>query len=157
MMLRAERVDLGQLVLEAWEQLAPERKGRDAELIPPQDGVDPHCEVDEFAIRNTLRNLFENALAACEDPVKIDTEFFEAKIASRPALKIAVRDNGPGLPEDVKAQAFDAFFTTKTRGTGLGLAIVKRTVEEHGGRVALGSNHHNAGAEFLLTLPRTQR
>ncbi|MBT6158260.1 MAG: HAMP domain-containing histidine kinase, partial [Planctomycetaceae bacterium] len=51
--------------------------------------------------------------------------------------------------------AFDTFFTTKTHGTGLGLAIVKRTVEAHGGGVAVG-NGDGPGAEIIITLPRSR-
>jgi signal transduction histidine kinase len=49
--------------------------------------------------------------------------------------RIAVADRGPGMPEEVREKAFDAFFTTKHRGTGLGLPIARRVVEAHGGTI----------------------
>jgi signal transduction histidine kinase len=50
---------------------------------------------------------------------------------------LSIIDNGPGIPEEVAARAFDSFVTTKDAGTGLGLAIVKRIVDLHGGGVSI--------------------
>jgi signal transduction histidine kinase len=47
--------------------------------------------------------------------------------------RIAIRDEGPGIPADVREKVFEPFFTTKHRGTGLGLAIARRNVELHEG------------------------
>lgn len=50
---------------------------------------------------------------------------------------IEVRDEGPGLPPEVREHLFEPFFTTKHRGTGLGLATARRIVESHGGTLSL--------------------
>ena len=50
---------------------------------------------------------------------------------------IQVRDNGPGIPLDIRNQVFEPFFTTKARGGGLGLPIARRTAELHGGSLTL--------------------
>jgi signal transduction histidine kinase len=151
--LRRESTDVRQLIFEAWEKLALDTKSRDAQLRETQGEADLVCRIDQFSIRNAFRNILENALAACEDPVRIDVAFQDAQLSGTPALQISIRDNGPGFPPETAERAFDAFHTTKTHGTGLGLAIVKRTVEEHGGRVAIGPE--GSGAEILLTLPRS--
>lgn len=52
---------------------------------------------------------------------------------------IEVQDNGCGMTEEQKAQAFDAFFTAKEQGTGLGLALVQRTMLDHGGAALIAS------------------
>ena len=113
------------------------------------------CEVDEFAIRQVFLNVLENALAACTDPVEITVRYTTASLLGRPALCIAVRDNGPGLTPEQSARVFDAFYTTKTHGTGLGLAIALRSVERHGGTITVARGD-GTGAEFLITLPRKQ-
>jgi signal transduction histidine kinase len=77
----------------------------------------------------------------------------EARLGDRPALCVAVRDNGPGLNAEQRRRIFEPFFTTKTKGTGLGMAIAKRIVEAHGGRLAVGTGT-GPGAEIILTLPR---
>jgi signal transduction histidine kinase len=51
--------------------------------------------------------------------------------------QIVVRDTGPGIPEDIREQVLEPFFTTKARGGGLGLPIAKRTAEMHGGALTL--------------------
>jgi two-component system nitrogen regulation sensor histidine kinase GlnL len=48
-------------------------------------------------------------------------------------LEIAVIDNGPGVPEDLRAHLFEPFVTTKARGAGLGLALVAKILGDHGG------------------------
>ena len=74
-------------------------------------------------------------------------------LAAQPALRIAVRDNGPGMKADVRQRIFEPFFTTKTKGTGLGMAIAKRIIDAHGGRIELGPES-GRGAEIIITLPR---
>lgn len=67
---------------------------------------------------------------------------------------IEVEDNGPGIPEEIRARIFDVFFSTKgSKGTGLGLAVTKKVVEEHGGRLELESDE-SVGTRFTMTLPR---
>ncbi len=48
-------------------------------------------------------------------------------------LAITIRDNGPGIPEDIQAHLFDPFVTTKQNGSGLGLALVAKVIGDHGG------------------------
>ncbi|MFQ5734689.1 MAG: PAS domain S-box protein, partial [Planctomycetaceae bacterium] len=130
--LKRESTDVGRLIRESWQETATMREGRNATMRETPTQLDRFCEVDRFSLRNAVRNLFENALAACEDPLIIDITYSDAKVNGHSALEISFRDNGPGIPPAVAERAFDAFFTTRTHGTGLGLAIVKRTLEEHG-------------------------
>ena len=51
-------------------------------------------------------------------------------------LEVCVKDNGPGVPEDLVANLFDPFVTTKPSGSGLGLALVAKIVGDHGGVIA---------------------
>jgi PAS domain S-box-containing protein len=74
--------------------------------------------------------------------------------AGAPALRVAVRDNGPGLGPEQRQNLFEAFYTTKTNGTGLGMAIAKRIVDAHGGAIGVGERTR-PGAEIVITLPRS--
>ncbi len=68
-------------------------------------------------------------------------------------MRLAVEDNGEGIPDDVREHIFDPFFTTKTQGgTGLGLAISKRIVEEVGGHIDFESRR-GEGTTFTVLLP----
>jgi two-component system sensor histidine kinase FlrB len=67
-------------------------------------------------------------------------------------IQISVEDNGSGMPEEVKSQAFLPFYTTKAQGTGLGLAVVFAVVKAHGGTVHLESIP-NEGTQVDLYIP----
>lgn len=69
-------------------------------------------------------------------------------------VRIEVRDDGPGMTDDVLAHIFDPFFTTKDvgEGTGLGLSVAQAIVAEHGGRLSAVSTP-GAGATFAIVLP----
>ncbi len=66
-------------------------------------------------------------------------------------LKVTVRDNGPGIPEDMRPHLFEPFVTSKASGTGLGLALVAKIVEDHGGLIEVDSRPGRT--EFHLFLP----
>ncbi len=70
-------------------------------------------------------------------------------------VRVALRDNGPGIPPEHLLRIFDPFFTTKPvgKGTGLGLSISYGIVEQHGGRLS-ARNVEGGGAEFVLELPQ---
>jgi signal transduction histidine kinase len=63
-----------------------------------------------------------------------------------------VRDEGPGIPEEIRDRLFEPFFTTKSRGTGLGLSIARRAVEAHQGSVRLESTP-GAGTTVTVEVP----
>jgi two-component system nitrogen regulation sensor histidine kinase GlnL len=67
-------------------------------------------------------------------------------------LEVSVRDNGEGIPDDIKPCLFDPFVTTKQNGTGLGLALVAKIIDDHGGMIDLKSEFRRT--EFLVFLPK---
>jgi two-component system NtrC family sensor kinase len=66
--------------------------------------------------------------------------------------RVVISDNGPGIPEKVKARIFDPFFTTKSEGTGLGLSVSNSIIEEHNGKITLESEE-GRGTTFHIELP----
>jgi signal transduction histidine kinase len=69
-------------------------------------------------------------------------------------VKVAIADNGTGIPELVKQRIFDHLFTTKGvgKGTGLGLAIARQIGDKHHGTIDINSEVEK-GTEFIITLP----
>jgi signal transduction histidine kinase len=147
--------DLGAIWRQAWAKIvAAHSADQPAVLSEGIRGVDLVCETDNFRLDQVFRNLFENSLAACSPPAKIEIACTNALLNGRPALRIAVRDNGPGLKPADRLKVFAPFYTTKKKGTGLGMAIAKRIVEAHSGEITVGEVAQ--GAEFILTLPRSR-
>jgi signal transduction histidine kinase len=149
--LQRKSCDLAAVWREAWDRLADRRAQRDArvEEAAGTDGLP--CDADPFRLGQVFLNLFANALDACTDPVVVRVTCSEAELGGRPALRVSVRDNGPGFPQEHKARLFEPFLTTKPTGTGLGMAICRRLIEAHGGTIEAGAG---PGAEVVITLPR---
>jgi len=143
---------LDELLHQAWDELIVKRDGRKTKLIENNESDDVICPVEPFLIRQAFRNILDNSLAACEDPVTITATWRNATLNGRSALQVSLCDNGPGLQLHAREKLFDEFFTTKTHGTGLGLAIVKRFVEAHSGTLVVGDA--SQGLELVITLPR---
>lgn len=151
--LERQRQSLRSIWRQAWDNLAEQRQGRALTLHEETEKVDLFCPVDAFRLEQVFRNILENALAACKDPVVLTIACSETALDGQVALRIAVRDNGPGLTAEQRQRIFEPFFTTKTKGTGLGMAIAQRIVEAHGGQITVGAPA-GPGAEILLLLPR---
>jgi PAS domain S-box-containing protein len=126
----------------------------------------PLVECYSGKINQVFMNLIGNAIDAIEEyneersvtevkanrsKIKIKTEVQNFKAVIR------ISDNGPGMPEEVCQQLFEAFFTTKPagKGTGLGLSISYKVVQEHGGKLSCVSAP-GQGAEFIIELPIKQ-
>jgi len=113
---------------------------------------DLHVLGDGPRLEQVLVNLLQNALDAVAgrpDPrVTLRVTHDGARVG------IAVHDTGPGLPEALRAQVFDAFFTTKSDGLGLGLAIARGIVEDCGGSLT-AENDPAGGAVFRMELARS--
>jgi signal transduction histidine kinase len=107
-----------------------------------------------------MTNLLVNALQALPDRPRSENRIVVSLGPDQAEgwVRVAVEDNGKGIPDDVREHIFDPFFTTKTQGgTGLGLAISKRIVEEVGGHIDFESLP-GEGTTFTVRLPaaRTQ-
>jgi len=74
------------------------------------------------------------------------------------AVEISVKDNGPGIPDDIKDKILQPFFTTKkgTEGTGLGLSITNDIVKAHGGSIYIQSKS-GQGSTFTIELMKNER
>jgi signal transduction histidine kinase len=99
----------------------------------------PIVRADPEHLHRLLMNLVLNALEALEGAGTLVIG------ADRPAedggrfLRIVIRDDGPGMTQEVQERLFTPYFTTKPEGTGLGLIIAQRIVEQHSGRISLFS------------------
>lgn len=151
--LHREECALNGIWRQAWNNLDVLHKNRQVTLSEQIDCADLNLNIDPFRLEQVFRNIFENALAACKDPVEIDITCQQVNDDNHAAMRVTIRDNGPGLSSETKQRIFDPFYTTKTKGTGLGMAIARRIVEAHGGEIAIG-DPPDKGTEIHITLPR---
>ncbi|MEZ6137146.1 MAG: protoglobin domain-containing protein [Pirellulaceae bacterium] len=112
----------------------------------------PTVLVDPQSIEQVLRNLIENALAASGDAQPIEVWISSLPSSDKMAIRVEIRDHGPGIPPEHLTQIFEPFFTTKSRGSGLGLPIARRLVETHCGRLDVESGPEGTRAVILLPL-----
>lgn len=113
----------------------------------------PHPHIDPNQLQQVFVNLINNATQAIAATGRPGTILVRARRALD-GVAIDVIDDGPGMSEQLAAQAFDPFFTTKPegQGTGLGLSISHGIVKEHGGRITL-MTEEGRGCTFTVHLP----
>lgn len=104
------------------------------------------------ALAGALTNLAQNAIQACGQGARLVVHINRD---AQQRLHIAIRDNGAGIPAELRERIFEPFFTTRPEGTGLGLAVVQAVVQAHGGEVHLNAPV-GGGTEFVLVLPVQQ-
>lgn len=117
--------------------------------------------VDETQISQVITNLMINAVQAMPGggKVRITCRNLEILESEQPTflragcyVKVVVSDNGPGIPDEIRAKVFEPFFTTKAGGNGLGLAMCHSIIERHGGLLTLQSEV-GKGTSFEIYLP----
>lgn len=108
-----------------------------------------YARAESGPLSQVVINLLINAAQAMGGQGAIDV----AASATTEHVVLTVRDHGPGLPPDVRARLFEAFFTTKPagKGTGLGLAVSRHLLAAMGGALT-ADNHSAGGAVFTITL-----
>jgi len=142
-------VDLSELVETLVKSTVPPDITARVEKAPDLPLVSAHYE----PLRRALHNLVLNACDACEaGRGEITVALRTAADGAAPAVEIAVRDNGVGIPAGQLERIFEPYFTTKAKGTGLGLAIVRQTIHDHGGTIGVASEP-GRGTTFTVTLP----
>ena len=118
------------------------------------DPQNPTLLIDRIQIEQVLVNLLNNAAQVLATQEGVRRILLEARVTDACVL-LAVEDNGPGIPEEIRQHLFEPFHTTKKqgKGTGLGLSLCRQFVERHGGMITLEQGELG-GARFLINLPR---
>jgi signal transduction histidine kinase len=144
-----EEVDVNELVAETIRDASVEVEARGGRIHvsgPPGIVVNGNPELLRRAVENVLRNAIQHSPE--NSPVDVELAL-HGQTAS-----IAIRDYGPGIPEEFLERVFDSFFRTQVArdsdsgGVGLGLSIAKRAVQIHGGVISA----HNADPGLLVVI-----
>lgn len=151
--LKMQRVSPSDVVDGAVQLLRYRLESYGVEVQLLRDHRLPEILADPDQLKEVLANLLVNAYE-----VMVSGGVITIREEERPApglgraVVIRVSDTGPGIPESVRNQVFQPFFSTKEEGTGLGLSIATRIIEDHGGRLELEAGE-KGGATFVITLP----
>jgi two-component system nitrogen regulation sensor histidine kinase GlnL len=152
-------------VLERVRKLAGSGFAARVRFIESYDPSLPHVNGNRDQLIQVLLNLVKNAAEAIagmerqDGEIHLSTGFQHGVRLSASSgrgranlpIFVCVRDNGPGIPEDIRRHLFEPFISTKASGSGLGLALVAKIVADHGGLIDVDSRPGRT--EFRINLP----
>ena len=123
----------------------------------------PQMMVDPILIEQVLMNLLKNAAEAIDNAgLPVSRRHIELRVVPKHTpelgghIEFSVTDMGPGLPDEVIARMYEAFFSTKADGMGIGLGLCRSIVESHQGRIRAENLYNGAavvGCRFAFTIP----
>ncbi|MGH2617686.1 MAG: ATP-binding protein, partial [Thermomicrobiales bacterium] len=147
--MRPEPSPLGQILFRAIDFV--DAQARQKHITIRRHAVDPDPVIlcDSELIYQVALNLLVNALQILPDGGAIDVGLLPVHDGT---AGFEVRDDGPGMTDEVRRRVFEPFFTRRVGGAGLGLTFVQRVVQEHYGRIAVESAV-GGGTVFRITLP----
>ena len=144
-----EPVNINQLIEQAKQAIEPQvnQAGAKVNLYFCKQG----CEVlgNVTALSGAIQNLIHNSLSVISSNAVIDISAY----CHDDHAYISVRDNGPGISEELADKIFEPFYTSRSQGTGLGLAVVKSVANAHQGEASLLSKP-GEGAHFCIKIPK---
>ncbi len=133
------------------EMLRAQAESRQVAVIPKLAPDLPRLSANPERFERAVLSVVENAIEACEPGRRVE---IVTRREGATGVLIEVRDEGPGIPDDVLSRIFEPFFSTKTSGTGLGTTIARTVVESLQGTVDVGCAPEG-GALFLMHIPGT--
>ncbi len=146
--LRLVEIDLRKLVNDVVHLATPEVAQRKVRIQREADTRPLPVHIDADLVKQAVLNIVINGAQAMPEGGSL---YITASREGEHAL-ITVRDEGPGIPPEVRDKIFNLYFTTKEAGTGIGLAVAYRILQLHHGSVEFDSVE-GQGATFYLRLP----
>ncbi|MEM9547561.1 MAG: ATP-binding protein [Bacteroidota bacterium] len=142
-----EKIIINEIV-EAIHDLFRKREDMDIQMSEPID--DLYVFADRNHLVRILNNIVKNAIQAIPTNKKGKINISLSKQGDKAV--VAVKDNGSGIPDDMKEKVFTPNFTTKSSGTGLGLAISANMIESFNGKIYF-ETEVGTGTEFFVEIP----
>ncbi len=155
---RFELIDLASLLQRLLSRWHNKIQQRNVHLRFVADENCPTVMADQILLERVFVNLIDNALQAMPagGDLSVRLQFTPANPPAQVAsVLVHIGDSGPGIPEEIRRQIFDPYFTTRPNGTGLGLAICRRLVTVNRGAISVES-YPGTGTIFTVTLPAYQ-
>lgn len=141
-------IDVGELVRYAATATVPPAMTLNLEVAEPLPMILGYHD----ALAGAVSNVLLNAVDACDGRGVISVNVEPTMLQQKEAVRIRIRDNGPGIPEAQLKRIWEPYVTNKAGGTGLGLAIARQAVWAHDGAVSAESDSAT-GTMIEFTLP----
>jgi NtrC-family two-component system sensor histidine kinase KinB len=161
-----DRVDVVVLATQAVRRAQAASGVSGARIVLSTEGEIPVIWGDASRLRLVLNNLLSNAVKYTPGGGIIEVSIRAERSAAGQAVRIAVQDEGPGVPIEFRTRIFEKFFRVEhqrlegdrgLRGSGIGLHLARQIVEHHGGRIACIAPDDLRGARMVIDLQEDGR
>lgn len=157
--LNEQPISANDFVTDALERCQPLARHREIRLVPrlafdPSTDEEPIVRGDERLLIAMIENLLRNGIRLSP----VGGAIYVGIVIEGERMRITVKDEGPGIPEELRETLFTGFVSKpvhgrRSGGAGIGLAIAHSVAQLHGGDIDV-TNPESGGAEFVITLPR---
>ncbi|HKY20256.1 MAG TPA: ATP-binding protein [Vicinamibacterales bacterium] len=152
---RAQTIRISDLVEHVVHIARRQANAQDIQITLEHDDPSLLLNVDPVQIENALQNVVHNAMDALSERPGRTPMLSIRTSATFDSVRITIRDNGPGVAQDIVTHLFEPFTTSKSHGMGMGLAIARTLAGANGGSLEL-EHSSDAGTAFTFILPRTR-
>lgn len=151
--LEFQSVDINAMITDLLAKVQEQAASRQIRIVTQLDsGLGP-VRVEPDMVYDALLNLVTNGLDAIPSGRAGTLRVATSRMPGQSSYKIMISDDGVGIPEDIRDEIFNLFFSTKGEGgTGIGLAATRKVIEGHGGAIEFTSAV-GVGTEFTIYLP----
>jgi len=153
--MNLETVDLHAIINGSIEQIKAKLQEKNGSIYRPESPSSIEIKGDPYHLQNVFVNIFDNAIKYCKDTPQIQISLTQDKTD----IKVAVQDNGIGIPESTQESLFDKFYRVPTgnlhdvKGFGLGLYYVKHICDQHNWTIDITSQPER-GTTITFKIPK---
>ena len=144
--LEIRSCSVSEIIESAWSEI---RFSKNATELHVKCDKDTRIQCDQEQLKIAFKNILLNSVQVMNYQGKIDVTISEAASF----VRIEIKDDGPGISDDILPKIFDPLFTTKQSGTGLGLVSCKNIIKGHRGTISVDSKI-GGGTKFMIEIPK---
>ncbi len=138
-----QKINLKEVIENSLDFIKSSIKGKDIDIKKELEDIT--ISGDRNFLEQAIVNILLNSVEAIEEKGKIEISLKR----ENNNILLKIKDNGYGIPENIKKEIFEPYFTTKANGTGLGLSIAKKIISEHNGEIEV-KTEEGKGTEFII-------
>ena len=136
-------VALERITKDVCREVAVAALNQNVEVVYQDDEQEVLIDGDDFALKQMIRNILENAIKYSPKGAQVEVEIKTESEPMPSSAQLLIADHGPGIPDSEKAHVFERFYRSQNNprsGSGLGLAIAREVAEHHKATLTLRDN-----------------